>query len=143
MNIKRSEIKKIIEKAEDKNLSFRVFDLDIKHIENYQQPHKNDHFLIIIVETGKVDVQIEDKIHFLKAGKISIIFPEQICFISDFSKDLTGKIILFEEVLFCSDILKNELSPYNVNLSANLNCTALSNQEFEEAITLVKSIQNI
>ena len=86
----------------------------------------SDHFFIIIVEKGQVEIQIEDKIHFLKAGKISIVFPEQICFISHFSDDLTGKIILFEEVLFCSDILKNELSPYNVNLSANLNCTALT-----------------
>lgn len=143
MNIKRSEIKKILQKAEDKNLSFRVFDLEKEQIKNYQQPHKNDHFFIIIVATGKVEIQIEDKIHFLKAGKISIVFPEQICFISNFSDDLTGKIILFEEVLFCSDILKNELSPYNVNLSANLNCTALPNEEFEEAIILVKNIQNI
>jgi AraC family transcriptional activator of pobA len=143
MNIKRSELKKIIQKAEDKNLSFRVFDLEKEHLKNYLQPHKNDHFFIVIVATGKVEIQIEDKIHFLKAGKISIVFPEQICFISNFSDDLTGKIILFEEVLFCSDILKNELSPYNVNLSANLNCTALPTQEFEEAITLVKNIQNI
>jgi AraC family transcriptional activator of pobA len=37
--------------------------------------------------------------------------------LSNMSTDLEGKIILFEEVLFCSDILKNELSPYNVNLS--------------------------
>lgn len=143
MNIKRLEIKKNIQKNEDKNLSFRVFDLDESSIKYYLEPHKNDHFCIIILETGKIDLQIEEKIHFLKAGKISTIFPDQIYFVSNASEDFTGKIILFEEVLFCSDILKNELSSYNVNLSANLNCTALSGHEFELAMTLVKKIQNI
>ncbi|WP_291099797.1 MULTISPECIES: AraC family transcriptional regulator [unclassified Flavobacterium] len=143
MDLKRLEIKKNIRKVEDKNLSFRVFDLNTAHIEDYQQPHKNDHFCIIIVEAGKIDIQIEEKIHFLNAGKISIIFPEQIHFTSSKSEDLKGKIILFEEVLFCSDILKNELSAYNVNLSANLNCTALSNEEFEQGLALVKNIQSI
>ena len=134
MNLKRLEIKKNIQKAEDKNLSFRVFDLDNEHIEPYSNPHKKDHFCIIIVETGKIDLQIEEKMHHLKTGKISIIFPEQIHSFTNQTEDLKGKIILFEEVLFCSDILKNELSAYNVNLSSNLNCTALSVEEFEKSI---------
>jgi hypothetical protein len=58
--------------------------------------------------------------------------------LSNMSTDLEGKIILFEEVLFCSDILKNELSPYNVNLSAHLNCTALSSVEFEKVLPIIK-----
>lgn len=79
----------------------------------------------------------------LKSGKISIIFPDQVHFVSNISGELTGKIILFEEVLFCSDILKNELSVYNVNLAAHLNCTALPNPEFEQALPLIKNIQDI
>lgn len=143
MNLKRLEIKKNIQKAEDKNLSFRVFDLDNETIEPYSKPHKKDHFCIVIVEAGKIDVQIEEKVHHLKTGKISIIFPEQIHSFSNQTQDLKGKIILFEEVLFCSDILKNELSAYNVNLTSNLNCTALTDEEFKRNIILVDNIQNI
>jgi len=143
MNLKRLEIKKNIQKTEDKNLSFRVFDLENENIKPYSTPHKKDHFCIVIVENGKIDVQIEEKVHHLKTGKISIIFPDQIHSFSNQSEDLTGKIILFEEVLFCSDILKNELSAYNVNLSSNLNCTALPAEELEQSTTLVKNIQNI
>jgi AraC family transcriptional activator of pobA len=143
MNTKRLTIKKNIQKPEDKNLSFRVFDFDDEYISNYFQPHKKDHFCIIIVEAGKINVQIEEKIHILKTGKISIIFPEQIHYFSNQSEDLKGKIILFEEVLFCSDILKNELSSYNVNLSANLNCTALPQEEFEQAMNIVFNIHKI
>jgi hypothetical protein len=52
-----------------------------------------------------------------------------------------GKIILFEEVLFCSDILKNELSPYNVNLSAHLIAPPFSSVEFEKLPK--KNIQDV
>ena len=143
MDLKRLEIRNNITKIEDKNLSFRVYDLDAEHVSDYLQAHKKDHFCIIIVQTGTIDVQIEDKMHFLNTGKISIIFPDQIHFLSNLSAELTGKIILFEEVLFCSDILKNELSAYNVNLSAHLNCTALANAEFESVLPIIKNIQDV
>ncbi|MEZ7505593.1 helix-turn-helix transcriptional regulator [Flavobacterium sp. Arc2] len=143
MSLKRLEIKKNIRKTDDKNLSFRVFDLGMASIEDYLKPHKKDHFFIIIVESGNIKVHIEDQVYLLKSGKISIIFPDQIHFLSNMSTDLAGKIILFEEVLFCSDILKNELSPYNVNLSVHLNCTALSSVEFEKVLPIIKNIQDI
>ncbi|MDR6458549.1 AraC family transcriptional activator of pobA [Chryseobacterium vietnamense] len=132
--MKKLEIKKNIQKQEDKNLSFRVFDLNKDHLDLYAQPHKKDHFCIFIVEQGKLQVCIEDKMHGMKAGKISVIFPEQVHFVADSSEDLTGKVILFEEILFCSDILKNELSTYNVNLSTHLNCTVLSREDFEQSL---------
>lgn len=143
MYLKRFEIKKNIKKENDKNLSFRAFDLGTESIEDYLKPHKKDHFCIIIVESGNIKVHIEDKAYVLKSGKISIIFPDQIHFLSHMTTDLSGKIILFEEVLFCSDVLKNELSPYNVNLSVHLNCTALSSVEFEKVLPIINNIQDI
>lgn len=137
------EIKKNIQKEEDKNLSFRVFDLTNDYLKNYGKPHKKDHFFIIIIESGTLQLHIEDKIHFLKPGKISVVFPEQVHFISETSDDLKGKIILFEEILFCSDILKNELSTYNVNLSTQLHCTVLSPEEFQQSLYLISIIQGI
>lgn len=142
-SLKKLEIKKNIQKEEDKNLSFRVFDLTEENLKDYFKPHKKDHFLIIVIENGTLQLHIEDKIHFLKAGKISVVFPEQVHFISDLSQDLQGKIILFEEILFCSDILKNELSTYNVNLSTQLNCTILSKEDFEQSLRSIHLIQGI
>lgn len=143
MNLNRLEIKKNIQKDEDKNLSFRVFDMEINHIEEYLKPHKKDHFCIFIIEKGTVQLQVEEKVHFMKGGKIAIIFPDQVHFLSECSADLSGRIILFEEVLFCSDILKNELSAYNVNLSTNLNCVFLSKEEFENGLRLTSEIKEI
>ncbi|MEI7487399.1 MAG: helix-turn-helix domain-containing protein [Chryseobacterium sp.] len=56
---------------------------------------------------------------------------------------MKGKIILFEEILFCSDILKNELSTYNVNLSTQLNCTILSPEDFEQSLHAIEIIKGI
>ncbi|WP_294311661.1 helix-turn-helix transcriptional regulator [uncultured Chryseobacterium sp.] len=142
-SLKKLEIKKNIHKKEDRNLSFRVFDLTEEHLKEYKNPHKKDHFLIVVVENGTLHLHIESKAHFLKTGKIAVVFPEQVHFISDISHDIKGKIILFEEILFCSDILKNELSTYNVNLSTQLNCTFLSTADFKQSYQLVQSIQEI
>lgn len=137
------EIKKNIQKEEDKNLSFRAFDLTTENLKSYLKPHKKDHFFIIVIENGNLQIQIEDKVHSLKSGKIAVVFPEQVHFVSEPSDDLKGKIILFEEILFCSDILKNELSTYNVNLSTQLNCTILSPEDFEQSLHSIEIIKGI
>lgn len=142
-SLKKLEIKKNIQKEEDRNLSFRVFDLTEEHLRDYGRPHKKDHFLIIVIESGILSLHIESKVYPLKTGKISVIFPGQVHFVSDLSQDLKGKIILFEEILFCSDILKNELSTYNVNLSTQLNCTILSPADFKRNYQLIRNIHEI
>ena len=141
--MKKLEIKKNIQKLEDKNLSFRAFELSEENLSQYLKPHKKDHFFILVIEKGKLQLHIEDKIHSLKTGQISVVFPEQVHFISNCSEDLKGKIILFEEILFCSDILKNELSTYNVNLSTQLNCTILSVEDFEQSVNAIRIIKGI
>ncbi|MDH5826225.1 AraC family transcriptional regulator [Sphingobacterium faecium] len=141
--MKKLKIKENIQKKEDKDLSFRVFDLTAENLHQYTTPHKKDHFCILVMENGSLQIRIEDKIHKLKAGKITVVFPEQVSLVSDFSTNLKGKIILFEEILFCSDILKNELSTYNVNLSTQLNCTILSVEDFQQSLGTIKTIQGI
>lgn len=138
-----SKLKLPFYKAEDPKISFRVFNLESQDLSAYRTPHQKDHFCILLVESGTMEVHIEEVIHHLKKGKIAVIFPNQVNFISNSSQDISGKIILFEEVLFCSDILKNELSPYNVNLSTQLNCTVLSTVEFTESVHLISLIQAI
>ena len=141
--MERLEIKKNIKKPEDQNLSFRAFDLNKSNLDNYFEPHKKDHFCIFLAESGEIGLQIEDQNLKLTSGKISIIFPEQISFITLVSPDISGKIILFEEILFCSDILKNELLSYNVDLATHLNCVFLSPSEFEQSKKLAVDIENV
>ncbi|MBQ0148391.1 MAG: AraC family transcriptional regulator [Flavobacteriaceae bacterium] len=136
-------LKQYKEKIEDENLSFRVFDFSEERINTYLKPHQNDHFCIFIVEEGKIELQVEEKTYVLNNGKVAVIFPNQLNYIKTTSINLLGKIILFDEVLFCSDILKNELSVYNVNLSTQLNCTVLGKDAFDEGLRTINIVQEI
>jgi len=141
--MEQMKLKQMIQKEEDHNLSFRIFELSIDRINDYSKPHQKDHFCVLIPESGNLELLIEDKLHILKKGKVSVIFPEQVHSITHYSDDVTGKIILFEEVMFCSDILKNELSAYNVNLSNQLNCTVLPIKDYQEKIHIVSLVKEI
>lgn len=136
-------IGEIIQKEEDTKISFRVFNLDSENVELYLNPHQKDHFCVFVIESGELELHVEDTVHLLSKNKIAVIFPDQVNFVSQISKEAKGKIILFEEVLFCSDILKNELSPYNVNLSTQLNCLMLPITEFAESLHLIALIKDI
>ncbi len=141
--MEQMKLKQMIHKDEDYNLSFRVVELSTDKINDYSKPHQKDHFCVLIPESGNLELLIEDKLHILKKGKVSVIFPEQVHSITHYSDDVTGKIILFEEVMFCSDILKNELSAYNVNLSNQLNCTVLPIKDYQEKIHIVSLVKEI
>ncbi|MEH0153010.1 helix-turn-helix domain-containing protein [Limibacter armeniacum] len=143
MEVARLLLKQYIQKKEDHNLSFRIFDLADKSLEGYAQVHKKDHFCLIFLTQGSIKVHIEDSFHVLSPGKISIIFPDQIQFISDASDDAIGKIVLFDEVLFCSDILNNELTVYNVNLTSKLGCVQLTETEFQQVLQYTSAIESI
>lgn len=143
MELNKIDFKTLVNKNADSSLSFRYFDLTPNFFERYATPHKKDHFCVFMVQSGSMALHIEEKTHWLKKGKISVTFPDQVQFVSDISPDLSGKVILFEEVLFCSDILKNELSSYNVNLTGLLSCLFLSEAEFGRCCQLAGEIKEV
>ena len=51
---------------------------------------------------------------------VSVIFPNQVHRM-EFSPDAEADIIMFDETVFCSAILSNELKEYNVDLQNRLN----------------------
>ena len=134
--MKQYHLKDFKQKREDENLSFRVFDFTSATLAPYTIPHQNTHFCVLMVEEGILALQVEENKHILRPHKVAVIFPHQASLIQVQSEQIKGKLILFDEVLFCSDILKNELSVYNVNLSTQLNCTILEEEPFKEGLRL-------
>ena len=99
---------------------FHIFDLDKEDMEQYRNPHTKDHFCLLFVKKGSMKMQVEDRRYDVSENCISVIFPGQLSSKEQISDDFDGKMILFDEVLFCSDILKNELSIYNLMFSKEL-----------------------
>lgn len=128
-NIENLKIKDNPTSLEAQNLYFRVLDVLRVDAQHLKKAVKRDHFCVLFVKSGLLTLQIEDRVLPLKRGKISVIFPDQIHQILDIHDDTAVSVLLFDEVLFCSDILQHELTAYNVDLSTRLNCTLLSADE--------------
>lgn len=101
------------------NLPF--FIKTIEGNDNITGIHCHDYFQIIFIDKGNARHDIEyEKPVLMNKQDVSVIFPKQIHQIT-FSSDCKGVILMFDEALFCSDILKKELSAYNIDLYKKLN----------------------
>lgn len=122
---------------------FHIFDLDKEALEQYREPHTKDHFCLLFVKKGKMKMQVEDRRYNVSENSICVIFPGQLSSKEQVSNNFGGKMILFDEVLFCSDILKNELSIYNHNISVKLNYIELPAEEADEVQLLFEQIEKL
>lgn len=122
---------------------FHIFDLDSDALEQYRDPHTKDHFCMLFVKKGEMKMQVEDRQYHVRENTVCVIFPGQLSSKEQISPNFEGKMVLFDEVLFCSDILKNELSIYNHNISVKLNHAALPIEEAQEIETLLEQIERL
>ncbi|NGM65398.1 AraC family transcriptional regulator [Sphingobacterium sp. SGR-19] len=120
---------------------FHIFDLDQDNLEPYREPHTKDHFCLMFIDKGQMKMQVEDRNYEITGNSISVIFPGQLSSKEQVSSNISGKMILFDEVLFCSDILRNELRIYNYDISTKLNYIALPEKESEETRMLLQQIE--
>lgn len=92
--------------------------------DSYEQTtdlHRHNFFQVIFIDQGTAEHTIEyEQPVIMESHCVSVIFPNQLHRIT-FSPDAKGVILMFDEALFCSDILKNELKAYNHNLYNKLN----------------------
>src|SRR5690606_22048144 len=96
---------------------FHIFDLDQEKLEPYREPHIKDHFCLMFIEKGKMKMQVKNLIYRITRNSITVIFRGQQSTEEQVSSNICGKMILFDEVVFCSDILRNELRIYNYDFS--------------------------
>ncbi|WDF70548.1 helix-turn-helix transcriptional regulator [Sphingobacterium oryzagri] len=136
-------LKAIQHQAERAITPFHIFDLSAKELAAYKEPHTKDHFCLMYISQGQMKMQVEDRRYDVGERSVCIIFPEQLSSKELLSPHLSGKLILFDEVLFCSDILKNELSIYNHNISVKLNCITLTEAEAQQIEMLLQHIEQL
>lgn len=97
--------------------------------------HRHDYYQIIILEKGTAINNIEFDTYEMGERSISVLFPKQFHQIT-FSSDAQGYIIMFNDELFCSAVLKKELSAYNISLQQRLNYINPSAEDYK-SINLV------
>lgn len=83
--------------------------------------HSHNFYQIIFVDKGAAEHTIEYEAAVrIEPYTVAVVFPKQLHRIR-FTPEAKGVIIMFDEVLFCSDILKNELKSYTKDLYNKLN----------------------
>lgn len=106
--------------------------------------HSHDFYQIIILTKGSAVHTIDFVTHEVEAPAAAVVFPQQI-HKSQFSDDAEGKIVLFDQTVFCSEILANELKEYNLDIHKRLNSISfdVKEKEFAHLLSLVQDIREL
>ena len=103
--------------------------------------HRHNFFQIILLHKGKVRHWIDFESQEAQAPYISVIFPNQVHSLQ-VSDDTELDIIMFDDTVFCSAILSNELKDYNIDLQNRLNhIINPPTVEWNEILKIFQSIQ--
>lgn len=145
MEIANYTLKEYFDQKKSPCLSFNVYSLN-DDIKKDEQLHRSDYFQVILVQEGEVNQHIEHQSLQLLNNQISVVFPHQINAF-ELTKNAKGIVVQFDEVLFCSDLLKNELISYNNDLMNKLNHVILDTGEFSKinnyALQILELFQNL
>lgn len=142
MDIPNYTLKEYFDQKKSPCLSFNVFGLEDSNIQQEEKLHRSDYFQIILLEEGKANQLIEHEHFELSKNQISVVFPNQINAVQ-LKPDSKGITIQFDEVLFCSDLLKNELISYNNDLINKLNYVTLADDTFSKINDFGTQIYNL
>lgn len=101
-------------------VNFNITPIDKSQKERLSAPNRSSFYQIIIIRKGAGNYSVDFDNYELKPSSVCFVFPHQIC-IFDFSDEVEGDVIMFDETIFCSAILANELKEYNVDLQKKIN----------------------
>ena len=105
--------------------------------------HRHDFFQIILLRKGSMKHWIDFEEHEVHAPYVSVIFPNQLhrMEVTDGAKI---DVIMFDEIIFCSAMLSNELKEYNYDLQSRLNnIDNIPVCEWNEIQNFIGSIQKL
>lgn len=104
--------------------------------------HRHDFYQIILLEKGTANHVIDFELYKMPTHSVSVLFPHQVHNI-ELSPDAKATVILFDSLVFCSEMLRNELKDYNIDLQKRINFLSLENNPklFGELMELIDNIR--
>ena len=106
--------------------------------------HRHDFFQIIFLDEGSGRQHIDFAEYDLAPRSVSVVFPHQIHRL-DLSRDARATVIMFDETIFCFEMLRNELKDYNIDLQRKINNLPLADypEAYAELMEFVAKIQTL
>ena len=108
------------------------------------QSHRHDFYQILLLEQGSATHTVDFETYHMEAPAAAVIFPSQIHRL-DLSDDAKGRYIFFDETIFCSAVLANDLKEYNIDLHKKINNLAFKGAEsiFNEILEIDDSMRDL
>lgn len=106
-------------------------------------PHRHDCYQIILLTKGEAKHLIDFELKEMKAPSLSLVFPKQIHRLK-LSEDAEAVAVMFDETIFCTEILANELKDYNIDLQKKCNLVDLCAmpERMDDLLSFVAHIQD-
>ena len=102
--------------------------------------HRHSFYQILLLKKGKIKHWVDFEMKEAEAPFISVLFPNQVHRM-ELNDEAEADVIMFDETVFCSALLANELKEYNIDLQKRINhVTDIPQKEWEEIQSLLKSI---
>lgn len=120
-------------------VNFYLKEIDSR--KNYEGLHRHNFFQLILLEKGHIDHVIDFEHYKMEPQSISLIFPHQLHEVK-ISPDAKAYLIIFDETVFCSEILHNDLKDYNIDLQKRVNYVSFKDNKnvFNEITAIWHSI---
>lgn len=111
---------------------------------NHRGLHRHNFFQLFLLEKGTINQTIDFEHHTMEPQSASLIFPFQL---HDFSlsPDAEAYMVMFDETVFCSEILHNDLKDYNIDLQKRVNYVAFNDKKetFQDITAIWQSINTL
>lgn len=126
--------------ASAKCMNFFIHTLNAENVQ--KGLHRHDFFQMILLEKGKINHFIDFSNFQMEKHTVSVVFPHQVHSM-ELSPDAHATVILFDPTVFCSEILRNDLKDYNIDLQKKINYVSFQEhpEGFEQLLSSVKFIQ--
>lgn len=105
---------------------------------------RNDFYMLLITTEGTIDYTIDFKRYCMSPKSVSLVFPRQL-YEMHLSQDAKVLAVMFDETVFCSEILHNDLKDYNINLHQKLNLVLFTDKakKFNDLVNIWYSIKEL
>lgn len=140
MNFKERHLINLV--IESPCVNFYLQELDHKNCND--GIFRNDFYTLLFTTEGTIDYTIDFKRYCMSPQSASLVFPHQLNEIH-MSQDAKVLAVMFDETVFCTEILHNDLKDYNINLQQKLNLVSFADKakKFNDLVNIWYSIKDL
>lgn len=117
---------------------------ELNYGNHFDGAYRNDFYMLLVITEGTIDYTVDFNRYCMVSKTVSLIFPHQLNEMR-FSEDAKVLAVMFDETVFCSEILHNDLKDYNINLQQKLNFLSFANEDnkFQDLVNIWHSIKEL